>query len=396
VSEWGSLIRRRHVADRGDAGRAPVQRRAGIASPGRPLEPGTRALMERHVRAASGPSSFAAVRIHDDAGAAQAARALDARAYAVGNDLVFGSGEYGPGRPEGRRLLAHELAHFVQQDGGGPTGSGIEETLELEREASTAAWAVDAGRPVKVTGQARGGIQRQRIGTAVKHPKGAPSPMKKAEATFDGATFVLMGDGKGIMRVPAQSGRPIGVRPADAKACGGSTSDSYLNNPRYVGIKDNGPIPEGEYQFRYEQIATFSASEQMQMTLGGHYTDPFGAGLHGGDWGSGRVALNPVRILPGKKGCGDTKTRSGFFLHGGVLPGSSGCIDIGNAGMDSVVKLLAGFRGRIVVKVAYTQPAPSVGGVQRAVGRFTYPSQGGQDPSIVDRLKSVFGGDSEG
>ena len=36
------------------------------------------------------------------------------------------------------------------------------------------------------------------------------------------------------------------ITPADAKACKGSTEDSYMNNPRYVGVTDNGPIPEGE------------------------------------------------------------------------------------------------------------------------------------------------------
>ena len=62
---------------------------------------------------------FAAVRVHADADAARSARDLNARAYTVGNHIVFDAGEFSPGSPAGRRLLAHELTHVVQQSGGG-------------------------------------------------------------------------------------------------------------------------------------------------------------------------------------------------------------------------------------------------------------------------------------
>jgi hypothetical protein len=60
---------------------------------------------------------FAGVRVHADARAAESARALNARAYTVGRDVVFARGEYQPSTPSGRRLLAHELTHVVQQSG---------------------------------------------------------------------------------------------------------------------------------------------------------------------------------------------------------------------------------------------------------------------------------------
>jgi hypothetical protein len=56
-----------------------------------------------------------AVRIHTDAQAAASARAVNARAYTVGNDIVFDLGQYRPESSEGRHLLAHELTHVVQQ-----------------------------------------------------------------------------------------------------------------------------------------------------------------------------------------------------------------------------------------------------------------------------------------
>jgi hypothetical protein len=66
---------------------------------------------------------FSQVRIHDDRRAAESARMLGARAYTVGSHIVFGAGEYRPNTPEGQRLLAHELAHVVQEERGRALGS---------------------------------------------------------------------------------------------------------------------------------------------------------------------------------------------------------------------------------------------------------------------------------
>jgi hypothetical protein len=63
---------------------------------------------------------FSGVRIHTGQAAAVGARAVQARAYTIGSDIVFGSGEYAPASPEGRRLLAHELVHTLQQATVGP------------------------------------------------------------------------------------------------------------------------------------------------------------------------------------------------------------------------------------------------------------------------------------
>ena len=60
---------------------------------------------------------FSTVRVHLGANAEQSARDVNARAYTVGNNMVFGAGEFNPGTREGRRLLAHELTHVVQQSG---------------------------------------------------------------------------------------------------------------------------------------------------------------------------------------------------------------------------------------------------------------------------------------
>ncbi len=66
--------------------------------------------------------SFADVRVHADAHADALARSVSARAFTTGTDVWFASGEYRPGTGEGDRLLAHELAHVVQQRGAPSSG----------------------------------------------------------------------------------------------------------------------------------------------------------------------------------------------------------------------------------------------------------------------------------
>jgi hypothetical protein len=79
-------------------------------STGQPLDAGTRAFMEARFG-----HNFSRVQVHSDTRAAESADAAKARAYTVGNDIVFGRGEYAPGTAKGRRLMAHELTHVVQQ-----------------------------------------------------------------------------------------------------------------------------------------------------------------------------------------------------------------------------------------------------------------------------------------
>jgi Domain of unknown function (DUF4157) len=85
-----------------------------LNSPGRPLDPATRAFFEPRFG-----HDFSEVRVHTDARAAESARAVNALAFTVGRDVVFGQGHYAPGKSQGKRLLAHELTHVLQQ-GDGP------------------------------------------------------------------------------------------------------------------------------------------------------------------------------------------------------------------------------------------------------------------------------------
>ncbi|NGM70117.1 DUF4157 domain-containing protein [Natronolimnobius sp. AArcel1] len=115
-------------------------------------QPIQRALEERM------DADFSNVRIHTGAKAAEAADAIDAKAFTCGNDIVFNSGEYDPESGEGQFLLAHELAHVRQQTGAAISmmpqeGADLEIDPDphLEREADeTATQALSDNEPVVV------------------------------------------------------------------------------------------------------------------------------------------------------------------------------------------------------------------------------------------------------
>ncbi len=85
-----------------------------LQNEGRPLDVTTRAFMEPRFG-----HDFSQVRVHDNSQAAESAQTVNALAYTVEQDVAFGAGQYAPGTTEGRKLLAHELTHVVQQEGTG-------------------------------------------------------------------------------------------------------------------------------------------------------------------------------------------------------------------------------------------------------------------------------------
>jgi hypothetical protein len=109
---------------------APLQRRAAsqaappqtvppsvyetLRSSGQPLDSDVRATME-----ALFGHDFSRVRVHRDAKAAESAQAVNALAYTVGRNIAFAAGQFEPSSAQGKHLLAHELAHVVQQGAAG-------------------------------------------------------------------------------------------------------------------------------------------------------------------------------------------------------------------------------------------------------------------------------------
>ena len=97
---------------------APASVHQALNSPGQALDTATRRSMESHFG-----RDFSSVRIHADNQATASAKAVRAQAYAYGNDIVFQADHYSPQTAAGRSLIAHELAHVVQQStSSGPVG----------------------------------------------------------------------------------------------------------------------------------------------------------------------------------------------------------------------------------------------------------------------------------
>jgi uncharacterized protein DUF4157 len=150
-----------------------------LASPGQPLDRATRQFMESRFA-----HDFSRVRVHTDARAAESARAVNAAAYTVANDVAFGAGRYAPSSESGRRLLAHELTHVVQQASGATRvdvrriGDG---TDRHEREADAASAETLAGGP----GPLGGPVISPLGGVTTGIPR-APDPcLEQCEKGFD-------------------------------------------------------------------------------------------------------------------------------------------------------------------------------------------------------------------
>ncbi|MCA9483463.1 MAG: DUF4157 domain-containing protein [Nitrospina sp.] len=129
-------IQRKRSSAIGDAPAAPAGVERVAAAPGQPLSTEARAYFEPRFG-----RDFSGVRVHTDSGAAEATNAINAEAFTTGNNIAFAQGNYAPETEPGRKLLAHELTHVVQQEAGGgasvqrkPVASAETPTEEEEKE----------------------------------------------------------------------------------------------------------------------------------------------------------------------------------------------------------------------------------------------------------------------
>jgi len=149
-----------------------------LRSPGQPLDQETREFMEPRFG-----RNFSRVRVHTDAKAAESARAVGALAYTAGGDIVFGNMQYAPNRVEGKNLLAHELAHTIQQGISRSSERSNTSSLSigpindtLEKTAKIQAMRISQGKPIRdrIPSQSNSGVlqretQRQ---TTLQEPGG--------------------------------------------------------------------------------------------------------------------------------------------------------------------------------------------------------------------------------
>ncbi len=144
----------RLALDKSPASSVPPIVHEVLRSPGQPLDMETRSFIEPRFG-----HDFSQVRVHVDSKAVESARAVNAAAYTVGNDIVL------PGKAEsvaGSRLLAHELTHVIQQAGSGTSAASTSRSnQELESEAERAADAITAGNYFQPSLQTGLAVHRQ-------------------------------------------------------------------------------------------------------------------------------------------------------------------------------------------------------------------------------------------
>lgn len=162
----GKVTRSERISRRANGGAVTADPDAAVASTagshGSSLPDGVRGKFE-----ASLGTDLSSVRVHTGESSASAAQGLGARAFAVGQDIHFGAGQYQPDDPFGMHLLAHEVAHTVQQAGGGPRMK-LEVSApgdSFEAEADRAADAMVSGAPAVISSGAPQ-ISRQVDGAA--------------------------------------------------------------------------------------------------------------------------------------------------------------------------------------------------------------------------------------
>jgi Domain of unknown function (DUF4157) len=106
------IVQRKSVSSSsGLPSQSPAHVGNAVSSGGHSLDNETRGFFESRMN-----HDFGNVRVHDNSSAAQSARAINAYAYTLGNNIVFGKNEYQPNTQKGKRLLAHELAHVLQKN----------------------------------------------------------------------------------------------------------------------------------------------------------------------------------------------------------------------------------------------------------------------------------------
>jgi uncharacterized protein DUF4157 len=160
-----------------------------LRSPGQRLEPGVRSVMESRFG-----EDFASVKVHADRSAAASAEKVNALAYTSGDHIVFGRSQYAPSTSAGRELIAHELAHVVQQRGFDGMPTRISDPSEpLEKEADRAAnTLMGPGSLAAEKGQAGGTLFRRvvRVNCAANQ-FGAPDDPRADLETADGIAIDL-------------------------------------------------------------------------------------------------------------------------------------------------------------------------------------------------------------
>ena len=169
------------------------------------------------------------------------------------------------------------------------------------------------------------------------------TPKPRVELKSDGSTFTLYRNGKPVSFWPAFGSEDIPEMEFDGQTLTAINNEKTLKSwpamsgkPGYQSraateIENHGPIPEGVWHLNPDELQTYSPEKESRSWRGPNGETPWQGGTR--SWGNYRIRLEPDDFRT------DTKHREGFYLHGGEVPGSAGCIDTTDS-MDEVAKFI--------------------------------------------------------
>jgi uncharacterized protein DUF4157 len=230
---------------------------------GAPLESGVRARMET----AFG-HGFSHVRVHSDARAAQLSSSLNARAFTIGTDVAFGAGEYKPGTLIGDALIAHELAHVMQQSysasSAAPITKGAAEynTLEEDADMSAVGAMLSLWSGTKATLKALGRSAGPRLRSGLRLQRCA-SDKPAVQAVKPEMTNIKWGPNSNCAGVEGKIGAALGQALASVRAgLGALASPKNVADPLMKNFKIS---PDDSRVERIRQVLQ-GAIESMEAT----------------------------------------------------------------------------------------------------------------------------------
>lgn len=250
---------------------APASVDQALAGGGSPLAEPLRGEMERRFG-----HEFSRVRVHAGPASGRSAQALDALAYTVGHDVVFAPGQFSPATHAGQHLIAHELAHVLQQTGGQPLPRG--------HGAGTPGGAALAPRPAQLSVQ-RKKPEKQPPTTTESRPATAADRRDFAmeAATFlngQGERFALqpdrdLGQLLGHLRTTAEGGLAAVANEPSAAAAGEAVRTAYRNAVRTLlrsrtqsrrGMVGTPPTMQELYEDNRDAILPFALPQAQADT----------------------------------------------------------------------------------------------------------------------------------
>ncbi len=342
---------------------------------GKTLDSSTQSFMGNSIGA-----DFSAVKIHTDSTAVQMNRQLHSRAFTYGSDIYFGHGQYNPQSSKGKRLLAHELTHVVQQGKGNLSIQGdwqedadqyyedaVKHYEEIKKKGAEAMEAAERkkdqlykdgkefierakGYGERKLGEAEelyheGKERMSELGEEVAEDargwwNSGSGDVTKIE--FDGSQVRVLGSDP--YTAPAISGLKPGHKNI---AAAGLPPNTNYTTPQYQHIKGVGPIPWGNY---YVNPAEAESNPPSSFPVGG--------------WGKYRTRLHE-RTATYIKRRATMERDGGFFIHEDAdKNGTAGCIGFqNNKDNFEVYKRIKNNSAQIPVEVRYPAPvmAPGTG-----------------------------------